>query len=381
MIRKNQLKSLLSEDVDPAVSIYLPTHKAGPAMREDPIRLKNLLRESEKQIPHAPTADKILEPAWSLVGREREWQHMERGLALFLSEGQMQIIKLPIELAEQVVVQPGFYVRPLFKLLDDGQRFYILILDRKDPRLYLCTRDSFDRVARDMVEESFAALVAKTELPAEIGYHSSSTSTAQGGPGAAKFHSHGASPGDYRKVEVDQFVQGIAKALDDALKEETAPLVVAGEPEMLGLFRTHVGYGNTLDEGVVHSGKSGEEAAIYQQALELVMPELNAPRDAVFARLAELRNSNPRQVISNHEEILRDSSAGKVETLLIAGDAELWGRVIADERTKIVSAGADGAVDLIDRMAARTMAGGGAIFVLPRREMPVDAPAVAILRY
>lgn len=381
MIRKEQLKNLLAEDVEPAVSIYLPTHKAGPAMREHPIRLKNLLRAAEKKIGHAPTADKILKPAWSLVGREREWQHMDRGLALFLTEDEMQTMKLPIEPAEQVVVQRGFYLRPLFKFLDDGQRFYTLILDRKDPQLFLCSRDSFDRVAKDIVQESFKALVAKTELPAEVGYHSSSTSSAQGGPGTAKFHSQGESPGDYRKVEVDQFVQGIAKALDNALKEETAPLVVAGEPEMLGMFRDHDRYGHTLSESVKHSGKAGEEAAIYQQALNLVMPELDAHRDAVLAKLTQLRNKNPHQMVSNHEEILRDSASGRVETLLIAEDAELWGRLIADDRTKLTQPSAEGAVDLIDRMASRTLAGGGEIFILPRSGMPVDAHAAAILRY
>jgi len=375
MIRKNQIKSLLSEDIDPAVSIYLPTHKAGPAMREDPIRLKNLLREAEKQIGHAPTAEKILEPGWNLVGREREWKHMEHGLALFLSRKHHEMLNLEYGPPETAVVQSGFYLKPLYRVLDDGQRFYLLVLDRKAPRLYLCSRNEFNSVAEDVMRESFRAIVEKSEVADNVGSHSASSA------GGVQFHSQGESPDDYKKVELDRFVLGVAEGVSDALRQETAPLVVAGEPMMLGLFRDHDRYGNTLADSVKHGGKPGEEAAIYQQALDLVTPLLNAPRDAAFAKLEELGNRNPGQVVTNHEDILRDAASGRVETLLIAEDAELWGRMVADDRTKIMPLTAEGAVDLIDRMASRTLAGDGKILVVSRQDLPGNAHAVGILRY
>lgn len=375
MIRKNQLKSLLSEDIDPAVSIYLPTHKAGPAMREDPIRLKNLLREAEKQIGHAPTAEKILEPGWNLVGREREWKHMEYGLALFLSKNHNEMLSLEYGPPETAVVQKGFYLKPLYRVLDDGQRFYLLVLDRKEPRLYLCSRTEFNSVAGDVMRESFRDIVEKSEVSESVGSHVASSS------GGVQFHSQGENPDDYKKVELDRFVLGVAEGVQNALREETAPLVVAGEPMMLGLFREHDRYGNTLAEALKHGGKAGEESDIYQEALDLVTPVLDQPRNDAFARLEELRNKNPGKVASNHEDILRHSAAGQVETLMIAEDAELWGRLVADDRTKIVQPTAEGAVDLIDRMASRTLAGGGKILVVSRQDLPGNAHAVGILRY
>ena len=32
------------------VSIFLPTHRAGPEIRQDPIRLKNLLKQAESRL-------------------------------------------------------------------------------------------------------------------------------------------------------------------------------------------------------------------------------------------------------------------------------------------------------------------------------------------
>ncbi|RMF07592.1 MAG: hypothetical protein D6763_11960 [Alphaproteobacteria bacterium] len=381
MIRKSELQRLLQDDSEVAVSVYLPTHRAGPAIREDRIRLKNLLREAEKRIGHAPTAARILEPAWNLVGREREWQHLEKGFSLFLSDGSMETLALPISVPELVVVQRGFYLKPLYKLIDDGQRFYLLILDRKDPRLYVCSRDSFDRVGGKMMTESFEELVAKTEVADEVGYHSASTSAAQGGPGAAKFHGQGDSPEDYRKVELDRFVQGIAKAVDDRLKEESAPLVVAGEPELIGLFRGHSRYAHILPEVIHHAVNGGQDEPVYRQALELAMPLLDAPRKAALDRLATLQATEPNAVALHHEEILRDAQAGRIDTLFLADDAELWGRLTADDRTKIVPAGAEDAVDLIDRMATRTLARGGKLYMVSRNDLPNESHAAAILRY
>jgi hypothetical protein len=43
MFSRSDLDELVAMDARPAVSIYLPTHIAGREIRQDPIRLKNLL--------------------------------------------------------------------------------------------------------------------------------------------------------------------------------------------------------------------------------------------------------------------------------------------------------------------------------------------------
>lgn len=45
-----QLRSVLAESRTPAVSIFMPTHRAGQEIRQDPIRLKNLVRRAEQQL-------------------------------------------------------------------------------------------------------------------------------------------------------------------------------------------------------------------------------------------------------------------------------------------------------------------------------------------
>jgi hypothetical protein len=44
---KTDLRQLVNNASAPCVSLYLPTHRAGPETQQDPIRLKNLLRKAE----------------------------------------------------------------------------------------------------------------------------------------------------------------------------------------------------------------------------------------------------------------------------------------------------------------------------------------------
>lgn len=43
-LSQQELKSVIAETHEPALSIFLPTHRAGREIQQDPIRLKNLLK-------------------------------------------------------------------------------------------------------------------------------------------------------------------------------------------------------------------------------------------------------------------------------------------------------------------------------------------------
>ena len=50
-LRKGELLEIAYAATEPAVSIFMPTHHAGAAeIRQDPIRLNNLLNEAETRL-------------------------------------------------------------------------------------------------------------------------------------------------------------------------------------------------------------------------------------------------------------------------------------------------------------------------------------------
>ena len=104
MFLRNDLDELLACEAQPAVSIYLPTHKAGREIRQDSIRLRNLLGEAAKRLGaerRPPDVEALLAPARRLVEDEEFWRHQDQGLAIFIAPGFERVHKLPIEVAEE----------------------------------------------------------------------------------------------------------------------------------------------------------------------------------------------------------------------------------------------------------------------------------------
>ena len=81
------LDELIALEFRPAVSILMPTHHAGPEIRQDPIRLKNLVRQVEHELDVRDLGkaeiEHIMGPAHALIDDRAFWRHQEQGLAMY----------------------------------------------------------------------------------------------------------------------------------------------------------------------------------------------------------------------------------------------------------------------------------------------------------
>ncbi len=121
------------------VSLFMPTHRAGREMEQDPIRFKNLLRKAEEQLLasglRSPEVQKILKKPQRLLQDKDFWQRQSDGLALFFTEDLFQYFRLPVEFAETTVLTDRFHVKPLLPILARDSTFYILALSQNQLRL------------------------------------------------------------------------------------------------------------------------------------------------------------------------------------------------------------------------------------------------------
>jgi hypothetical protein len=80
-------EALIENRAECCVSVYLPTHRALPEARQDPIRFKNLLREAESELAsrslRAPEIAELLKPAQNLLDDPLFWWYQAAGLAVF----------------------------------------------------------------------------------------------------------------------------------------------------------------------------------------------------------------------------------------------------------------------------------------------------------
>lgn len=79
LISKKAIEELMAVRSDGCVSLYMPTHRAGRGIQQDPIRLKNLLRKGLQELEATgmrPTlALDRLNPVHHLVEDSDFWQH------------------------------------------------------------------------------------------------------------------------------------------------------------------------------------------------------------------------------------------------------------------------------------------------------------------
>jgi hypothetical protein len=152
ILTRDDLRTLIRKYDGLCVSIYMPTHRVGREVQQDPIRLKNLLGKAQDRMVaggvRAPEARELLEPAEKLLHDGLFWQRQSDGLALFVSVEMFHHYRLPFDFEELVVVTDRFHIKPLLPLLSGDGRFYVLALSQSEVRLLQGTRYS---VSKDSV--------------------------------------------------------------------------------------------------------------------------------------------------------------------------------------------------------------------------------------
>lgn len=385
MFTRSDLTMLMDAKPSPGVSLYLPTHVRGVETRQDPIRLKNLIAEARQSLASAglksAEADAILDPAVALVEDYGFWQHQDSGLALFLDGGQAHTYKVPLAFEPKVAVGSAFHLTPLLPLLDPDGAFHVLTITAQSVRLFEASRFS-------MVEDDTADLPRSVdEVIGQPDYENPLQASPVGRPhtGAiniTKSQVSGESPEDWRKANTVEFVRRVAVALERHLATHRLPVVLIADAEIQGHFRKLADLGSLLAGVVETNPEALDVSSLHAAAYDVVRPIFDESRKHAVERLSALLGSRDSRATLDAGDIVKAAHLGRIDTLMLAEGAELWGRF--DEATGEVSMGdlaaADGQ-DLLDDVAARVLRHGGAVSILAIEEMPEGAPAAAVLRF
>ncbi|CAO3373470.1 baeRF3 domain-containing protein [Azospirillum argentinense] len=391
MFCKHDLERLLTVDAAPAVSIFLPTHIAGRDIRQDVIRLRNLLAKAQDQLceKHGlrrPDAEAFLKPASDLLEQGEFWRHMDRGLAIFLARGVSAIHRVPVELPEEVVVNARFTLRPLLPLLADDGTFMILAVTAGRARLFCATRHG-------IAEEDAGLPQGVAEIHAETNFESNLHSapparhadrTDRGGVSMVKTHNFGEDPEGLRKAHLIEYLGRVAGRARDHLKPFRGPLVLVADEEVQGHLRKDAHLQGALDEGVVTNPDALDVEELHRRAYAVVRPMFESTRRTAVERFKALhgdRNTAERTT-TRAEDVMVAAREGRVGVLLVAGNEKVWGHFREDyHRAFPLHHETDGAIDLVEEAATETLLRGGEVHVVTKEELPSGASTAAILRF
>lgn len=378
MFSRSDLDELVAIEADPAVSVYLPTHTAGREIRQDPIRLKNLLSSAEQGLaPRRRTKEikALLAPAEALVADNDFWGHQEHGLAVFLAPGFSRVHKLPIATPEKTALGSPFLIKPLLPLLDDPGAFWLLTISAKRTRLYQGSHWSFAEVSEIELPQGVGEIRGMTE------YEETHQAMPTGRRGTlAHAQSLGDAPDELRKTELIELLRRIAAAFEPSLKRHPAPVILAAHPQIQGHFRDLAGWREIQPEGISENPDALSADELRQRAVTLLEHRVKEARTIALDRLNALLGTG--RATTNPEAIVKAARYARVDNLFLTSEGDLWGR-FDETGDRIIAHGSavECDIDLLNYAAVTTLRHGGSVTLVEPNALPRSALIAAILRY
>lgn len=384
VINQDDIRDLLQHSGRPCVSIYMPTFRAGAETQQNPIRFKNLLRAVQERLEEQgmePTdTAELLTPLREMVDDYAFWQTQDQGLAVFFSPGMFRAYRMPAYTDELVVVENRFHLKPLFTLLQNEGRFYVLAISKKNVRLIAATRHRAEEVELppDVPRSFEEALGPLTRRYSQFQASTSSKTVSR----MPLFHGHGTGEDDL-KAELVKAFNIIDKALIKYMDRDT-PVVLAGVEYVLPRYKETAEHPRVLDEGLaMGNAENLSPEELRDLALEIVEPVLNEDRRKAAERYGDLIGSG--RASSRYEDILPAAHDGRVDTLFVARGVRLWGSYDVQKREVRLQEDQarqrNGGEDLLDLAAAQTFLNGGKVFAVPQQEVPNGQAMAAVFRY
>ena len=375
LLTKDELKKLIEEHRGLCVSVFMPTYRGGVESQQNQIRFKKALREVEEQLITSGLrpleAKELLEPAQELFWDAPFWRQ-GNGLAMFLSSKIFRYYHLPFDFEELVVVADRFHLKPLLRLHTSDGQFYILALSQNEVKLFQGTRNVISEIHLEGIPKSLAEALKYDEPEKQLQSHSGTPT------GAAIFHGHAIT--DDAKDNIRRYFRQIDKGLRELLREEQAPLVLAGVDYLFPIYREANSYPYLTDEGIKGNPESMSAEKLNEKAWAIVQPYFQKKQKEAVAQYRQLVGTG--RTSKDIKEIVPAAYFGRIDLLFVAVDFQQWGTFdLPNNIVHLHQKAEPGAEDLLDFASIQTILNGGTVFVVKLEETPDRTPLAAVFRY
>ncbi|APZ92242.1 hypothetical protein [Fuerstiella marisgermanici] len=360
------------------VSIYMPTHRHGTDVQQDPIRLKNAVSTAKKQLVKAglseSDADDLLQPARDLMNLDASdefWQHQSDGLAILLSRDESCLFQLGTKFDEEVAVSHRYRLKPLLRSMNASEDFHLVAVSRNAVRVFRGCKSG-------LKEEHFDDLPAgldEGDNDEQRGHNRHSFKVRANAADSSVPHGHVEKKDE---EELKQYFRDIKEAVGAHLRAQDAPVVFAGVEELFPYFKDEFDCCPVLDEAVQGNFDDSSADDLLTKAWPVVRNHCDSERKAAVDRFGEA--SGTKHGSTDLKTIVQAAFNGRVDTLLLKHGDRNFGT--CDDNGTVErsdeAASAD-TYDLYDIAAIRTLrADGRVVFV---NDDQLKSPIAAIFRY
>jgi hypothetical protein len=339
------------------VTISLETHRTTPDNEKDKIVLKNLIREASlRLITECDKATSVaLTEKINKIADSLNHRHNLESLIIFVNENTAEYIRLPVKVANRVVIDKTFATRDLVRALHRETSYYLLVLSRDNARLIEALND---KVVKEF--EGVFPLVNGFTVPTRDGEMTITNK---------------------QKEAVSEFFNLVDKELNEVLKAEPLPVIVCTDGSN---YSDYLRVANRKEVIVAQlSGNRNNEKN--HHIVEVAWPVMRDwSKEKNRQRLNELSAAiNSRNFITDINEIWAAIQQGRGRTLFIKQGYFQPAR-LENNTIQLVSpdfAEEANVDDIIDEMIEQNLRFGGDAVFISGDELQKYQGLVLVTRY
>ena len=215
---RDELKELEQHSGNPAISLIAPMRKTFPGLKENPVILKNQIKIIKEKL-EAGYDKKLAEKYVSRlekIAEEIDYENVNNGLGIFLSDKKEKILHLPFEPNEQSIVDQSFQVRDLVFTNNRTVKYWVVCVSEAPSRLL----EGFGQELKEVVDDNLPTYYIG---PEKIGH----------------FDPNVVERPDYDQLK-DEYLKKYYRMFDDLIFERIQrsdmPVIVVGTAKNLSLF-------------------------------------------------------------------------------------------------------------------------------------------------
>ena len=382
LITKKEIEALEGIHSESCISIFIPTHRAGEEVLKgkDTLKLKNQLKEVSNKLENEEMGpreiDTLIAPIQELLDDSGFWRHQSDGLAIFRSDSFFKKYTLPVHFEAFNYVANGFYLKPLLPMFTGDGNFYVLALELEEVRLYEQTRHSIaEVVVDDLIPSRMEDRVGYDYEPKSLQYKSQADAQ-----GRAMYHGHAEGDRD-RKNEIARYFRAIDKGLMTLLKDDNVPMIVASQDYLFSIYKEENSYQYLLDDPINCNLSETDKFLLHEMAWEKVAPIFDEERKEKVETFKQYDGTG--RTSSEIEQVVPAALEGKIDTLFVQNNADIWGIYDPEKRhVRVDEEPLPSSVSLLNKAAIKIFLNGGKVYLLEKDEMPNPNSKVnALYRY
>jgi len=359
VLSRSELKSFQTHRDYPSVSILARTHRTAPLNKQDPIRVKNLVKKAVNRLHEEFKKREVAAVVKNLqqLVKDVDWEHTLEGLALFASRERSVAVSLPFRVKSRAVVDETFTTRDLVYSFNRASPYRVLVLSQKS-RLF----DGWTALLDEHTARPFPIL------------H-------RGSGGASKLPGgKGINPSAVRDEAHRTFFRSVDEAVDALQKVNPLPLVVVGVERNLAFYREVARQPGAVVAMLAGNHDQTSPSALGKLVWPLYQSGATLGRTEALVRLDDAVGADRHA--SGIDQVWRAAISAKCQTLLVEKDFH-YPADVSPEGDRLVPNTGQGAAsldDAVDEVIERVLNSGGEVFFYDSGALDAHQRIAAVLR-